>query len=240
VRPTVDEPPATTLAAFRLTDAAAQLAAITGADPKEFTADRFRVRAYPIMTLIVSEGFFANAVGVVEGMTEAGALWKISEVLGESWIRKGIVIIPAGGKTAIDKPLVIFHGFKIPTYVLFDGDKRHEGKPKEEEHTKKLNRHCLKVAGVPDAQLVDFPSLTITESWGCFEDTFEAHCQQELGSATFEQYRKEVAEEFGYDRPAEAMKNFDVAAAFIERVYAAGHRLPKLEEIVKRISALAP
>ena len=60
------------------------------------------------------------------------------------------------------------------------------------------------------------------------------------GTPTFEQHRDEVAKEFGYDKPSEAMKNFDVAASFIERVYTAGHRLPKLEEIVKRISALAP
>jgi putative ATP-dependent endonuclease of the OLD family len=71
---TPEEPGTTTLASFRLATAAQQMAAITDGKPEEFTADSFRARAYPVMTPIVNEGFFANAVVVVEGMCEAGAL----------------------------------------------------------------------------------------------------------------------------------------------------------------------
>ncbi len=237
VKPAPDEPLATVLAAFSLADAAKRLAEITGGEETEFTSDRFRARAYPIMTPIVSEGFFANAVCVVEGMTEAGALWKLSELLAQEWLRKGIVVIPAAGKTSIDKPVVIFRGFKIPVYFIFDGDSRHKGK-QAGTNTAKANRHCLRLAGVAEGQVVDFPPSSVNEAWACFEDKFETYCEQELDATIFERGRAEAAKGFGYEEPAEAMKNFDVAASFIERIYAEGHRLPKLEGVVKRISAL--
>src|SRR5262249_42726981 len=54
---TPEEPGKTTLASFSLGGAAQRMAEITGGKPEEFTPDSFRVRAYPVMTPIVSEGF---------------------------------------------------------------------------------------------------------------------------------------------------------------------------------------
>ncbi len=230
------QPPHTTLAAYSLADAAQQLAQITQGKPEDFTAERFRVRAYPIMTPIVAEGFFANAVVVVEGMTEAAALWKLAELLDKQWSRKGIVVIPAGGKDSIDKPVVIFRGLKIPTYFAFDGDARHKGKQQEDETAQK-NQRCLRMAGA--AAIVPFPLTSVNDTWACFEDHFETCCEGELGGDVFAAHRDSVAKKFGYDQPAEALKNFDVAAAFVERLYADGKRLPTLEDIVNRITALA-
>jgi hypothetical protein len=232
---TPEEPGTTALAAFSLAAAAQRMAEITGGKPEEFTPDSFRVRAYPVMTSIVSEGFFANAVVIVEGMCEAGALWKVAEILGKEWVRRGVALIPANGKTNIDRPVVIFRGFKIPTYFLFDGDVRHRG-AKGEADAIRTNRAYLRMAGAPG--VVDFPPTTVAETWGCFEDEFESYCQQEAGATDFEECRAAAASEFSYDQPAEAIKNFDVAASFVARLYAKGKRLPVLEEVVTRVSAL--
>lgn len=232
---TPEEPGSTTLASFSLSAAAQRMAEVTGGRPEEFTAESFRVRAYPVMTPVVSEGFFANAVVIVEGMCEAGALWKIAEILGQQWVRRGVSLIPANGKTNIDRPVVIFRGFRIPTYFLFDGDVRNRG-TKAESDTAKTNRTYLKLAGA--AEIADFPSETVAEAWACFEDEFESYCEQEVGTTDFEECRAAAAKEFSYDQPAEALKNFDVAASFVARLYGKDRRLPALEGIVMRVSAL--
>jgi len=86
--------------------------------------------------------------------------------------------------------------------------------------------------------LTTIPPTTVTETWGCFEDEFESHCLQEVGVTDFEECRAAAASEFSYDQPAEAVKNFDVAASFVARLYAKGKRLPVLEDVVMRVSAL--
>jgi len=92
------------------------------------------------------------------------------------------------------------------------------------------------MAGAPSA--VDFPPTTVAATWGCFEDEFENYCQQEAGAIDFEECRAAAASDFSYDQPAEAMKNFDVAASFVARLYGKGKRLPVLEDVVTRVSAL--
>jgi putative ATP-dependent endonuclease of the OLD family len=213
------------------------MAEITGGKPEEFTPDSFRVRAYPVMTPIVSEGFFANAVVVVEGMCEAGALWKIAEMLHQQWIRRGVALVPANGKTNIDRPVVIFRGLKIPTYFVFDGDARYRGRgTNNEADAIKTNRAYLRLAGA--SQVVDFPATTVADSWGCFEDEFESYCRQHAGTTDFEECLEAAATEFAYEQPAEAIKNFDVAASFVTGLYARGKQLSVLEEMVMRVSSL--
>jgi len=219
-----------------MTQAARRAAEVSDRNVQDFTAGSFKARAYPVMTTVVSEGFFASVMAVVEGMTETGALGALSEILNLDWKRKNVVIIPAGGKGSIDRPVIIFGGLKIPTYFVFDGDISKRGSDKEAEHVVQ-NATCLRLAGTP---VVEFPPLTVAGSWACFEDNFEAYCRSVLGDAEFGGRRQAVADEYGYERPSDALKNFDAAGAFIKRVYRDGKRLPVLEEIARAISALSP
>ena len=219
-----------------MAQAAQRAAEVSGRDPREFTAESFRARAYPVMTAIVSEGFFASVVAVVEGMTEVGALWEVADGLNLNWKRKNIVVIPAGGKPSIDRPVIIFRGLKIPTYLVFDGDKSRQGTDKEARYATQ-NAACLRLAG---ADVVPFPPLTVSDSWACFEDDFEAYCRSVLGDADFEAYRQAVADAYGYERASDALKNFDAVGDFIRRVYKGGKRLPALEDMARRITGLSP
>lgn len=228
-------PPTTEITSFTLTDAARRIAEVTGGAEEGFTADRFRARAYPIMTAAMSEGFFANAVAVVEGQTEAGMLWKVSELLDLQWQRRGVAVIPAGGKGALDKPVIIFRGLRIPTYFVFDADARHRNK-KQHEDTVEKNRRCLRLAGVAEA--ADFPPTTIQETWACFEDRIESYCERELGPEGFHQYRGAAAEELGYEEPSDVLKNFEGACSFVTKIYEGGKRLTMLEEIANRVTSL--
>ena len=81
---------------FTLKEAAQEAARETGkAGCTEFTAESFLSRARPVMNTIVSEGFFADVVLIVEGNTEYALFWGLQGILKKEWHRKGIAVVPA-------------------------------------------------------------------------------------------------------------------------------------------------
>lgn len=220
---------------FSLELAAKELARISGHDESSFTKDSFRAHALPLMDTIANEGFFADAVVVVEGFGDMGALWAIQDIMKKDWVTLGIAIIPARGKNNIDRPVVIFRGFSIPAYFIFDADFRYKGK-KEEAETIKRNKRYLKLAGSPEE---DFPATQVNERWACFEDEIETYLKIELGETTFNTLRDETADELGYDKPSNVLKNLDGSERFIQKVYSQGKKLLRLEEIVEQITKLS-
>lgn len=230
-------PPFTTLASYGLEAAARELAGITGQAAESFSATTFRAHTYPIMTLGVSEGFFANGIVLVEGLSDAAVIWKVAELLGLEWVRRGIAVVPVSGKANLDRPAVVFRGLKIPTYVVFDGDVRHRGKA-EQTATVQKNAACQRLVGC--AQVEEFPPTRVEAAWACFEDCLETALRGELGEDVFDRLRNEVAARFGYDQPSQALKNFEAATCFVELAYTEGRHLPTLESIAQRVSAIAP
>ena len=156
---------------FSLNQAADKIAKVCKVDPGDFTIDSFRARAMSVMTTIVNEGFFADAVLVVEGSSEVGTLWKLQEIIKKNWSQLGIVIVPAGGKNNIDRPTVIFRGLSIPTYFIFDADSHLVGKGKKEEEAKGRNHRCLRLAGASIEE--DFPDTQVHETWAVFKNNLE-------------------------------------------------------------------
>lgn len=223
------------LTSYSKNEACKKLAAVAGKNPEEFSADSFIARAIPVMTLIVNEGFFGDVVVVVEGLSELGVLWALQEVLGKQWDARGIVVVPCDGKSKVDRPTVIFRGFGIPTYCVFDGDKSHQGNPHKEAQTVKLNRLLLTLN---DAPAVDFPETQAHAHWATFEENLEATVRDAVGDEYYEGLREEVAVAFGYAKPSDAAKNPEVAAKIVHRLYGEGKGVPALEQVVERISAL--
>lgn len=220
---------------FSLNQAKEEIAKVCNANPADFTRDSFRVRAMPIMNTIVNEGFFADVVGVVEGPSEVGTLWKLQEIMKKDWSRLGIVVVPAGGKNNIDRPTVIFRGFSIPTYFIFDADSHLIGKGKKEEESKTRNHKYLRLAR---ASLDDFPDTQVHETWAVFKDNLEEIFKEALGNVTFQSIQEKAASELGYDDPNRVIKNIEGTARFIELVYENNLRIPTLEKIIEKITQL--
>lgn len=218
-------PPCCVIGGYSIDEAAAELARVSGRSRDEFTAESFMARVSPIMTSLVNEGFFANKVLVVEGLSEVGAIWQLQDQLGKSWLEKGIVIVPAGGKNSIDRPVVIFRGFGIPTYFLFDADK---GDRPE------TNCLLMRLGGVSPCES---PPTTVSSHWAALADDLEAELEAATGGS-FVSLRDEVAAELGYSKPGDALKNVDGSALFISKAYAAGHTVRVLEEIVDVVTRL--
>ncbi len=196
---------------------------------KDLSEEKFKAHLLPVFNTIVNEGFFADAVVIVEGLSEVGALWKMQEILNKDWDKKGISIIPANGKNNIDRPVIIFKGFKIPTYFIFDADKN------SSKIEKKNNHRYLKLAGISLTD--DFPATQIHENCAIFEENIEEFLKDELGKEDFDHFIKKVASELGY-KEIKVLKNISGSYRFVEIVYENGKRLPRLEQIVEKITKL--
>jgi len=218
---------------YSLQKAAERLAQITQSNPAEFTPESFSARAAPIMTSMVNEGFFADLVVVVEGVSDAAILWAMQEIQEKQWDGHGIAVVPAGGKNNIDRPVVVFSGLGIPVYFVFDGDNRHAGKDKERDAIRS-NSLLLTLAGT---KVENFPETQAQETFAVFSDELETEIKM-LDEEIFNVIRDRVANEIGHDRPSTLLKNPHAAALFLKRLYGDGHRVPILEDIVQRITNL--
>jgi len=188
------------------------------------------------MTVTVNEGLFADAVVVVEGLTEVAAISRVAEFKQAGWLAKNVALISVDGKSKIDRATVIFKGFGIPTYIVFDGDVRTKHKEKDREKNASTNRILLSLAG---AQLEDFPADGAHDYHACFADEFETYCQSVLGDAEYASILNELAVRYCYDKPSEAIKNCDVVADLVEGIYKRGLNLPIIEHVVERVTAMA-
>ena len=229
-------PPDTTAYSFTRADWAQKLAEISDRPHTEFTAESVVVRSASTMNSIVNEGFFADAVAVVEGQSDAALLWQVQEMRAAHWDERGIAVVPAFGKENIDRLVVVFRGLSLPTYFVFDADSRFIGK-KEQEQIAPRNRHCLRLAG---ARECDFPDTGVYDRWAAFNNDIETEIQAALGTDVFLALRDEVAQEVGHDAPSQLLKSPIGASAFIKRVYDKGLSVPTLEQVVDAVTAIAP
>ena len=224
------------IASYTFQQLSEELSRICDLEPHDITRDSIRARATSVMNTIVNEGFFSDVVVVVEGPSDVGVLWKMQDVMDKKWSQLGIVVVPAGGKNNLDRPTLIFRGLSIPTYFIFDADSRFKGKGnKNEADTITRNKRYLCLA---NTAVEDFPETQVDENWAVFGDNMESELCSALGKDKFEDIRKQVADELGYAEAKDAMKNIEGATRFIEYVYRESLRIPVLEDIVEKVTAL--
>lgn len=227
-----EEPPCTKVSGYMLAQASREMARLTNQPQELFTAQSFRARAHPVMTQSVNEGFFADAVVLVEGNTEAAALLALSRRLGSDWLSKGIAVVSVEGKTKIDRAAVVFKGFEIPTYIVFDGDNKHRGSNGEKKEVAS-NRLLLKLCGAVEE---DFPDSIAANNYACFADDFEAYCREAIGEEAYKSLVEQTTQKHGYTRPSQGIKNYDVVEDLIDLIYEKGHTLPLIEEIISCVN----
>lgn len=219
-------PKHTSFGSYTRLDAALRLAAITGRNPEDFTATSFVARATPVLNSMVNEGLFADVAVVVEGDSDASALWAMQDLMSKDWSKKHIVVVPVGGKNNIDRAIIAFQGFGIPTYFLFDGD-RSKGEGAE------TNRNLLTLGGLPPE---DFPNTQYSRECGVFEEALEAYLRSVVDQ-DFDRIRQLACDLYGYDQPSKAIKNSEVMSAFLKIAHDSGYEFQFLKEIVEIITA---
>lgn len=220
---------------FPIATAIQRLAAIADLDPKKVTEQSFKAHIIPVMSSIANEGFFADAVVLVEGLGDAGIFAKLQDLLNKDWITLGVAVIPIEGKTKLDRPVLILQGLGIPVYLIFDGDKQKQGSD-QEPGTTQMNRRLLRLLDAPEE---DFPKTQVNSNWTVFEHDIEDELKRGIGEDIYVSLREKVAREFGLDKPTGVTKSFHCSARLIELAYEEGRRVSVLEEAVEAITALA-
>lgn len=69
-----------------------------------------------------SEGFFADAVVLVEGDTDKAVLEELAQKLGRPFDAAGISVLNMSGKGNLKIPAIMLQKLGIPTYIVADGD----------------------------------------------------------------------------------------------------------------------
>lgn len=82
----------------------------------------FEHKILQAMDPAVSEGFFADAVVLVEGPADQAAICAAADMQGRSLDAMGVSVVPCGGKENIPKLLAVFGALGVPHYVVWDAD----------------------------------------------------------------------------------------------------------------------
>lgn len=221
-----DEAPSTTVTSVDMEAAAVELWAAAGRPGQQFTATSLRSRLAIFTDTRVSEGLFARAVVLVEGQEDVAFLEAAQEQERVDLASAGIAVLPVGGKTCLDRPLVLLRQLGIPTYVLFDGDAG-QNKPRP-------NRLLL---ALHDESAVDAPSTLISSAYAVFEEDFQRAVESDVGEAAFQAAINRACEQHGF-AAGDGGKNGTVLRTAFQILGEAGHRSALLAEVMASIRAL--
>lgn len=202
----------------------------SGRSATRFTWETLRPRLQAVMTPWMNEGFFAHVVVLVEGEEDRAAILGMAAVEDVDFEKMGVSVIPCGGKTNLDKPLVIFRRYGVRTYVIWDGDR--DGR----DANPALNRALLRLAGQTP---VDWPETQVRSNHACFEQTLQRTVSAEIGPGQFDEILGECQHEFGYAKRDHACKNPVVFGQVLRIARDRGHACSTIDDIVSRIVELA-
>ena len=195
----------------------------------QITEQSTRGRLKRVLSPAVNEGFFANVVVLVEGDEDKAVLTAEAERAGHDFEALGISVLPVNGKGNLDKPLIVFSGLGIPTYVLFDGDrsKGANGHPDQ-------NESLLRLLGEA-SQL--FPETVVKDRFSCFTDDLMKTLLSELGEG-FQAALDAAASGHGFAGSSEGRKNPSVLRDALDTAAAQGRESETIKGIGAKIMAL--
>ena len=135
----------------------------------------------------LAEGFFADLVVLVEGISDRAALLAIAEIEQLDMEAFGIAVLVVDGKESMPNPAAIFTALGIPVYLVWDCDAK-EGKLEHPFNSalQRLTEVDPRLAQVRPAQTYIGPRFS------CFETCFDKVLKMEIGTDVYEQILKEA------------------------------------------------
>ncbi len=213
-----------------LDSVAEELWVASGKQGEKYTADTLRPRLQAVLTPWVNEGFFADVAVLVEGEDDRAAILGAAKSMGYDFDSSGIAIIPCVGKSNLDRPLVIFRQFRIPTYLVWDSDYG------EKDAKPDSNHYLLRLLAQAKE---DWPNQ-VMENCACFKVKLEQTLSDEIGKEPFGQFVSEAQSELGISKRSHALKNPIALERVIAKAANNGKTSPTLKSIVEKIVALKP
>lgn len=178
---------------------------------------------------IVSEGFFADTVVLVEGPADRAAVSAAADALGRPLDAAGVSVIQCGGKDSIPKLAALFTGLGIRTYPIWDGDEGSGRSPK-------LDRTILALLGLTDGD----EGHGVTESFARLDANLEETIRADLkkavpgddGADPYDEMLAECSEEQGHGMTGRKPL---AATLIMQKVADRGIRLETFESIIEKI-----
>lgn len=189
-----------------------------------YSADGLRPRLH-ILSSELSEGFFADGVVLVEGVSDRAAPVAAAKGIDLNFEAAGIAILPAGGKNSIDRPLKIFQEIGIPVYPVWDCDIGTGGADSGKDLA------LLRLAQ-QNVEIDAPPAMTIVDpNYACFERNLEATLREEVTQVRYDQAFSDLCVEHGASRK-DAQKNPEMMASLLAKLRHDGAQLTCLEGVV--------
>ena len=193
----------------------------------EFTAETLKPRLQSVMTPIVNEGFFADVVVLVEGDSDRAAIEGAARAMKHNFVAAGIAVIPCGGKNNLDRPLIIFRGLGIPTYVVWDGDKT------KQEHDSATNQRLRRILKRSETEPLDH----VDDQSACFEGDLNQVLRDEIDETHYNKAIEDARRRYGLTRD-EAEKKALVVESIVEDAVAHRSECETIQAIVSKIVTL--
>lgn len=215
---------ATHVKSLSISDFSSGMAGVIGA-AKPLSNEAFSAGLH-IFNREVSEGFLAEKIILVEGVSDKAILEAALLLDNSSAHREGISIIEVGGKTKIDKPLFAFRSLGIPVHVVFDNDSA----AADRNASAKRNKNIQTICGVNDPE--DFP-VGVFDLYSCFDGNLESYLEATTADRYWE-FMSRACDDFGLSRN-EALKTPAVVSAFLVRAKASGINFQILDQIIDTV-----
>ena len=193
----------------------------------EFTAETLKPRLQSVMTPIVNEGFFADVVVLVEGDSDRAAIEGAARAMKHNFVADGIAVIPCSGKDNLDRPLIIFRGLGIPTYVVWDGDKTKRG------HDSATNQRLRRILKRSETEPLDH----VDDQSACFEEDLNQVIRDEIDETHYNEAFEDARRRYGLTR-GEAEKRALVVERIVEDAVAHRSECETIQAIVSKIVTL--
>lgn len=205
----------------------------------EIDEKSIRHRFHHLIDESKNEGFFAKKIILIEGETEKYALPSYFKSKGYDLDTKRTALICAGSVDTISYLLLLFNEFRIPCYVIFDGDKPNvdpgtlTGNHKDDAKNKsKRNKELFNLLGHASTEdLFFFPPTTIEENYSVWVKNFEEEFHKPLGN--YAELKAEAKNLYSNDSKP-------LTARFIsERITQSPELISgKIPQIIERLEAL--
>lgn len=190
----------------------------------EYTGVSVRPHLRVLMTPWFNEGFFADMIVLVEGITDRSCVLAVASAMGHDLESRGVAVIPYNSKNSLEYAALVFKTLDMPIYAIWDGDF-----PKKE--SAQTNRTLLRMFSSSE---VDFPEA-ITEEFTVFKKNLFDTLKNEVGNALYEEMLHQYCQQFEIEDEKKVLENSELMRDIYQEIKKRGQSSKTLEEVVQKI-----